>query len=140
VRSLSADLPPFHGVPFTVKENIDLGGTSTAHGLKALAGSYPGRDAPIVERMRGCWGDPNRPVPTFPTSRLDGTPTANCGRDREPSDNARTPGASSGGETAALATGMTPLGLGNDTGGSLRWPAQCCGIGSLKPVSGNRSR
>ena len=53
-----------------------------------------------------------------------------------PWDRSRTPGASSGGEAAALATGMRPLGLGNDGLGSLRWPAQCCGISVLKPTLG----
>jgi amidase len=53
-----------------------------------------------------------------------------------PWDRARTPGASSGGEAAALATGMSPLGLGNDGLGSLRWPAQCCGVSALKPTLG----
>jgi amidase len=53
-----------------------------------------------------------------------------------PWDRSRTPGASSGGEAAALATGMSPLGLGNDGLGSLRWPAQCCGISVLKPTLG----
>jgi amidase len=53
-----------------------------------------------------------------------------------PWDRSKTPGASSGGEAAALATGMTPLGLGNDGFGSLRWPAQCCGIASLRPTLG----
>lgn len=53
-----------------------------------------------------------------------------------PWDRRRTPGASNGGETAALATGMSPLGLGSDRLGSLRWPAQCCGITALKPTLG----
>jgi amidase len=53
-----------------------------------------------------------------------------------PWDRSRTPGASSGGEAAALATGMSPLGLGNDGLGSLRWPAQCCGVSTLKPTLG----
>jgi len=52
----------------------------------------------------------------------------------------RTPGASSGGEAAALATGMSPLGLGNDGLGSLRWPAQCCGITVLRPTLGRIPR
>jgi len=53
-----------------------------------------------------------------------------------PWDPSRTPGASSGGDAVALATGMTPLGIGSDGLGSLRWPAQCCGISALKPTLG----
>jgi hypothetical protein len=53
-----------------------------------------------------------------------------------PWDRLRTPGASSGGEAAAVATGMSPLGVGNDGLGSLRWPAQCCGVCALKPTLG----
>ena len=55
------DLPRLHGVPFTVKENIDVAGTPTTQGLKALADAYPGRDAPIVERMRAAGGIADRP-------------------------------------------------------------------------------
>jgi amidase len=51
-------LPPFHGVPFTVKENVDLAGTPTTMGLKALAGAYPSRDAPVVERLRAAGAIP----------------------------------------------------------------------------------
>ncbi len=130
------DLPPFHGVPFTVKENIDLAGTPTTMGLKALAGAYPSRDAPIVERLKasgaialGHTNCPNITVRWHTDSEMWGA-TVN------PWDRSRTPGASSGGEAAALATGMTPLGLGNDGLGSLRWPAQCCGVSVLKPTLG----
>jgi amidase len=70
------NLPPLHGVPFTVKENIDLGGTQTTVGLKALAGAYPRTDAPTVERMQAA---SRSPAPAVPTSRLAGTPTANSG-------------------------------------------------------------
>jgi amidase len=53
-----ADLPPFHGVPFTIKDIIDVAGTPTTQGFKALAGAYPSRDAPIVERMKAAGAVP----------------------------------------------------------------------------------
>ncbi len=56
-----ADLGPFHGVPFTVKENIDVAGTPTTQGFKALANAYPSRDAPVVERLKAAGSDPDRP-------------------------------------------------------------------------------
>lgn len=129
-------LPTFHGVPFTVKENIDLLEAPTTQGLRALSGAYPVRDAPVVERMR--WSGaipiahtncPNIAVRWHTDSELWGS-TLN------PWDRSRTVGASSGGEAAALASGMTPLGLGSDGLGSLRWPAQCCGVVALKPSLG----
>jgi amidase len=131
-----AELGPFHGVPFTIKGNIDLAGTPTTHGMRALASAEPGRDAPHVERMRAAGAIPlgRTNLPDFAIgwhtdSELWG-PTVN------PWDASRTPGGSSGGEAAAIATGMSPMGLGNDTGGSLRWPAQCCGVSTLKPTLG----
>jgi len=118
-----AQLPPLHGVPFTVKENIDLLGTPTTQGLKALAGAYPTLDAPVVERLKaagaipiGRTNLPNLAVRWHCDSELYG-PTMN------PWDRSRTAGASSAGEAAAIATGMSPLGLGNDGLGSLRHPA-----------------
>jgi amidase len=131
-----AGLPPLHGVPFTVKENIDLTGTATTHGAKALADTYPRLDAPHVERMRAAGAIPigRTNCPNF-TLRWH-TDSELWGATVNPWDRSRTPGASSGGEAAALATGMTPLGLGNDGLGSLRWPAQCCGVSALKPTLG----
>jgi amidase len=130
------DLPPLHGVPFTVKANLDLAGTPTTLGLKALAGAYPRRDAPVVERMRAAGAIPigRTNCPAF-TVRWH-TDSELWGATLNPWDRSRTPGGSSGGEAAALATGMTPLGLGNDGLGSLRWPAQCCGVSALKPTLG----
>ena len=130
------DLPPFHGVPFTVKESIDLAGTPTTLGLKALAGAYPSVDAPAVDRMRAAGAVPigRTNCPTI-TVRWH-TDSELWGATLNPWDRSRTPGASSGGEAAGLATGMTPLGLGSDGLGSLRWPAQCCGVSALKPTVG----
>jgi amidase len=126
----------FHGVPFTVKSNIDVAGTATTHGMKALASAYPARDAPVVERLKRAGGIPigRTNMPDYAISWH--TDSELYGATINPWDPSRTPGASSGGEAAALATGMSPLGLGNDTLGSLRWPAQCCGITALKPTLG----
>ncbi len=129
-------LPRFHGVPFTVKGNIDLAGTPTTQGLKALASAYPALDAPVVERLKAAGA-----IPIGRTNLATIAVRWHCeselwGATVNPWDRSRTPGASSGGEAVALATGMSPLGLGNDGLGSLRWPAQCCGVSALKPTLG----
>jgi amidase len=136
VVAAGGELPVLHGVPFTVKGNIDLVGTPTTQGAKALVGAYPTLDAPGVERLKAAGAIPigRTNLPTFALrwhtdSELYG-PTMN------PWDRSRTAGASSAGEAAALATGMSPLGLGNDGLGSLRHPAQCCGVSALKPTLG----
>ena len=127
---------PFHGVPFTIKENIDFKGTPTTQGVPLLAESMPPRNAPIVDRMIKSGAIPigrtNLPEMGM---RLD-TDNPLRGRTFNPWNKGLTPGGSSGGEAAAIATGMSPFGLGNDIGGSLRNPAYCCGIASLKPSIG----
>src|SRR5690348_1937430 len=130
------ELPPFHGVPFTIKENIDVVGTPTTLGLKALVGAYPSLDAPVVQRLKGAGA-----IPIGRTNCPSLAVRWHCeselwGATVNPWDRARTPGASSGGEAAAIATGMSPMGLGNDGLGSLRWPANCCGVSTLKPTFG----
>jgi amidase len=111
-------------------------GAATTQGLKSLAEAYPSRDAPVVERLRAAGGIPlgHTNCPTIAVRWH--TDSEMWGATVNPWDRSRTPGASSGGEAAALATGMSPLGLGNDMLGSLRWPAQCCGVGALKPTLG----
>jgi amidase len=118
------DLPPLHGVPFTIKANIDLAGTPTTHGTKALAEAFPDVDAPHVERLRAAGAIPigRTNLPDFAIGWH--TDSELWGATVNPWDRSRTAGGSSGGEAAAVATGMSPLGLGNDTGGSLRVPAQ----------------
>ena len=130
------ELPPLHGVPFTIKENIDVVGTPTTQGAKASANSYPSRDAPVVERLKAAGAIPigRTNMPTYGVGWVCESELR--GATRNPWDATRTPGASSGGEAAALATGMSPLGLGNDGFGSLRWPVQCCGVASLRPTLG----
>ena len=134
--SAGADVPPLHGVPFTIKDNIDVVGTPTTQGFMALAHAYPSRDAPVVERMKAAGA-----IPIGRTNLPTGAVRWHCdselwGATINPWDRRRTPGASSAGEAAAIATGMSPLGFGSDGLGSLRHPAQCCGVAALKPTLG----
>ena len=137
-RSESAD--PLHGVPFTIKENIDCVGSATTNGVPAWAEAMPSLDAPIVDRLKNAGAIPlaRTNLPELGLRITTDNPLR--GRTLNPWDESRTAGGSSGGEASALASGMSPLGLGNDIGGSVRNPAFCCGITSLKPTAGRIPR
>jgi amidase len=133
-QASGAALGPLHGVPFTIKENVDLAGTPTTNSLPAFADAIAATDAPIVERMKAAGA-----IPIGRTNLPDlglrvSTSSSLHGLTRNPWHPDRTAGGSSGGEGSALASGMSPIGLGNDIGGSLRNPAHCCGIASIKPT------
>jgi amidase len=137
-RAVAANdpLPPLHGVPITVKENIDVAGTPTTQGVPLLADAVASIDAPVVERMRAAGA-----IPIARTNMPDlglrvHTHSTLHGLTLNPWNPHVTAGGSSGGEASAIAAGMSPLGLGNDIGGSLRNPAHCCGIASIKPTTG----
>ena len=123
------DVGPLYGVPFTVKDWIETEGMVCAAGFAERADYVPKRDATVVARMRAAGA-----IVLGKTNVNDGRPLYE--RPRNPYDLDRTPGASSSGEAAIIAAGGSPLGLGSDSGGSLRWPAHCCGIATLKPTSG----
>jgi amidase len=129
-------LGPLHGVPITVKENIDMAGLPTTQAVPALADVIAPVDAPVVERMRAAGAIPigRTNLPDF-GFRVH-THSFLHGLTRNPWHRERTTAGSSGGEAAALASGMSPLGLGNDIGGSLRNPASACGIASIRPSLG----
>ncbi len=129
-------LGPLHGVPFTVKQNIDLAGCATDNGVPALAAAISPVDAPVVERMKAAGAIPIGRTNCPDMALRVHTDSSLHGLTRNPWDPTRTAGGSSGGEASALASGMSPIGLGNDIGGSLRNPATCCGIASLKPSAG----
>src|SRR5437899_12797680 len=137
-RKLAASetVGPLHGVPFTVKENIDMAGLPSTWGVPALAQAVVPADAPVVERMRAAGAVPMGRTNLPDMALRVHTHSSLHGLTRNPWDPTRTAGGSSGGEAAALASGMTPIGLGNDIGGSLRNPAACCGVASLKPSMG----
>lgn len=129
-------LGPLHGVPCTVKENIDVAGSATTQGIAALADAIADRDAPSVERLREAGAIPFARTNLPDLGLRVHTDSQLHGLTRNPWDHSVTAGGSSGGEAVALATGMSPLGIGNDIGGSLRNPAHCCGIASHKPTVG----
>ncbi|MCP3798327.1 amidase [Allokutzneria sp. A3M-2-11 16] len=136
-RAAGEQLGELAGVPLTVKENIDVRGSATTHGVPHFEHAIAEADAPQVRRLREADAIPigraNMPDLTLggnaTTSQLFGT-TVN------PWDSTKTPGGTSGGDGAAVASGMAALGLGNDSGGSIRLPAMCCGVAGLKASHG----
>ena len=137
-ESLEAGDPvgPLAGLPFSVKENIDIKGIPTTHGIPAMKGFIPPRDAPLVERLRSAGAIPLAHSNLPDLSLRFHTKSQLYGATLNPRDSSSSPGGSSGGEAVAIATGMSPLGLGNDAGGSVRVPAALSGICSLKPSYG----
>ncbi|MBI5497177.1 MAG: indole acetimide hydrolase [Deltaproteobacteria bacterium] len=124
------------GIPFTIKEDLDCVGSPTTRGLRFLANALPYVDAPSVQRLKAAGAIPIGRTNTSEMGlRLD-TDNPLRGRTRNPWNGALTVGGSSGGDAAAVATGMVPLGLGGDLGGSLRAPAGACGVTTLKPTTG----
>ncbi|MFI6170145.1 amidase family protein [Nocardia sp. NPDC051052] len=127
---------PLHGVPFTVKNNLDVAGSPTTWGVAAFADAVAPVDAPIVAALRRAGAIPigRTNMPDFATRwHTDNDVT---GPTFNPWDASRSPGGSSGGDAVAVATGMAPLGLGTDFGGSLRVPAAFCGVTSLRTTPG----
>jgi amidase len=127
---------PLRGVPFTVKDNLEAEGLPMAIGDPERAGVVADADATVVRRMREAGaillGKTNCP----PYGGGIETDNPVYGRTANPYDPARTPGGSSGGEAAIVGAAGSPLGLGTDSGGSVRLPAHFCGLASIKPTSG----
>ena len=125
---------PLHGLPITIKDNIDVRGTDSTLGLRSRLNHPATKDAVIVRELRAAGalilGKTN--VPQLLLAQE--SDNAVFGVTRNPFHNGRSPGGSSGGEAAALATGQTPLGIGSDIGGSIRIPAHFCGVCGLKPT------
>jgi amidase len=129
-------LGPLHGVPVTIKENIDQEGAATANGVPAFKDLVARTDSPPVANWKRAGavivGRTNTPA----FSLRWHTDNELRGRTYNPWHRERTPGGSSGGAAAALAVGIAPLAHGNDLGGSIRYPAYCCGVAGLRPTLG----
>ncbi len=138
VASVPADeLPPFCGVPIPIKDLNDVQGWPTTHGSMAVPEQPAGSDSPPVALLRGAgfvfMGKTT--TPEFGTVSM--TESERLGVTRNPWDTDRTPGGSSGGAGAAVASGMAPIAHASDGGGSIRIPASCNGLVGLK-ASRNR--
>ncbi len=127
---------PLHGVPITIKENLDLAGTATTEGLPSLRENVVAIDSPCVAQLKAAGAIPIGRTNMAEMGLRYHTESGLHGATLNPWDASRTPGGSSGGDAVAVATGMTPIGIGNDYGGSVRFPAQCCGVAALRPSRG----
>ncbi|MFI0790107.1 amidase [Streptomyces lydicus] len=136
-RAAGAELGPLAGVPFTVKETTAIEGVPTTFGAERFRDFVAQRDAPPVARLRAAGGIPIGHT-NMPTLVLAGIHSRSelFGDTVNPWCADVTPGGSSGGDGAAVASGMAALGLGNDSGGSVRLPASFCGVAALKPTYG----
>ncbi|MEV6580078.1 amidase [Streptomyces sp. NPDC051582] len=137
LRAEGAGLGPLAGVPFTVKETTAVEGVPTTFGTPRFRDLVAAADALPVARLRAAGAIPigHANVPTLILAGMH-TRSELFGDTVNPWDRGRTPGGSSGGDAVAVATGMAALGLGNDSGGSVRIPAQFCGVAGLKPSTG----
>lgn len=127
---------PLHGVPFTAKDSIDTAGVPTQRGSPIFRDRTPDADATSVARLKAAGGillaKTNLPEFSYSTE----SDNLLTGRSNNPWNLERTPGGSSGGESAAIAAGMSPLGLGTDLAISIRGPAAQTGIIGFKPTHG----
>lgn len=136
LRKAEADPGPLHGVPMTLKDCYEVLNMPTTAGSPTLKDHYPARDSAVAATLRKAGaiilGHTNVPLWASDLQSYN----AVYGRSNNPWDRTRTPGGSSGGAAAALATGMTPLEVGSDIGGSIRTPAHFCGVYGHKPTQG----
>ena len=131
---------PLHGVPFTLKDAIETKGVICTGGTEGRSHYIPNQDAVVVKRLREAGaillGKTNCPELGWAWE----ADNLIYGRTNNPYDLTLSPGGSSGGESAIIAAGGSPCGLGSDAGGSVRFPAHCTGIASIKPTSGRVPR
>ena len=130
---------PLHGIPVVLKDNVDTSDMPTTAGSLLLAGSMPPDDAFIVQRLREA-GAIILAKANMSEFASGVTMSSVGGMIRNPHDLARTPSGSSGGTGAAIAASFAQLGIGTDTGGSVRGPSTSNGIVGLKPTHGLMSR
>ena len=141
-RDLASGVTPgrLAGVPFTVKESIDVAGTPSSAGSSAHAARLATADSPLVQRMRNAGGILVGKTNLAQIHVFHEGDNPVYGRTNNPWNTDRSCGGSSAGEGAIIAAGGVPLGIGSDIGGSVRIPAHFCGIHALKPTANRLTR
>jgi aspartyl-tRNA(Asn)/glutamyl-tRNA(Gln) amidotransferase subunit A len=134
---MRGEMGPLHGIPVGVKDLIFTRGLRTTGGSSIYADFVPDEDDVVVERLRESGavvlGKTNTAEFGFSANQ---TANALFGATRNPWDQERSPGGSSGGSAAAVAAGLAPVALGSDGGGSIRIPSSFCGLYGIKPTFG----
>ncbi|MDD2390455.1 MAG: amidase [Desulfobacterales bacterium] len=131
---------PLHGVPFTIKDSFDTAGLISTGGTRGRSNFVPSRDATIVSRLRAAGAILLGKTNTSELTLTYETDNLIYGQTNNPYDLSRSPGGSSGGPAAIVAACGSAFDIGSDYGGSLRFPAHCCGIATIKPTSGRVPR
>jgi aspartyl-tRNA(Asn)/glutamyl-tRNA(Gln) amidotransferase subunit A len=132
-RRRGIDRGPLHGMPVSIKDLVDIAGQATTAGSRVLEHNIATHDAPVITRLRAAGavivGKTNLHEFALGTTCED----SGFGAVHHPLDPSRSPGGSSGGSAVSVATGMSAMSVGSDTGGSIRIPSSVCGLVGLKP-------